>query len=272
LTGGFSVATVGFDLANKVGANPIIFVGQDLSFPGKKSHASGTAFILDIDENNPSYIKIPNNSGGEVITSKVWLSTIRQFEAQIKNTKAECINTSLKGAKMAGTKVMPFEKVINTYLNKEFFPKEILKNYFQKIPVSSEKINLILQDIENTLKNFKKLKEKSEKGIKLAQKLLGMILEGDSEPEKRMKLQEKLQNVVDSIRHSPGMEFLHSYLQELYIYLNRSEKVLEEGETKLSREVKRAGVYCQGVLNVLEDVTPIVESAREKLKNEFIQK
>lgn len=272
LSGGFSVATVGFDFANKAGANPIIFVGQDLSFPGKKSHAEGTAFNIEIDEKNPSYLKVPNNSGGEVLTSKVWLSTIRQFEAQIKNVSAECINTSLKGAKIEGTRVIPFEEVANIYLREEFSPKEILKSSFSQISLSQEKIEMIVKDIEKILKNFQKIKEKSERGIKLASKLLGMILQGEGETEKRIKLQIKTQELINSLRNSEGMEFLHPYLQELYLYLNRTEKVLEEGETKLSREVKRAGVYCQGVFNVLEDVTPIIEEARDKLKNEFLTK
>jgi len=39
-----SVATMAFDLARKMGCDPIIFMGQDLSFPGGRTYAKGTYF------------------------------------------------------------------------------------------------------------------------------------------------------------------------------------------------------------------------------------
>jgi len=42
LTPGGTVLSVTYDLAFQAGANPIVFVGQDLSYPKKKSHSHGS--------------------------------------------------------------------------------------------------------------------------------------------------------------------------------------------------------------------------------------
>ncbi|MBI5184352.1 MAG: DUF115 domain-containing protein [Nitrospinae bacterium] len=50
LTPGGSVLTISYDLAFQLGANPIIFIGQDLSFPKGKGHTTGT--VYDMVEND----------------------------------------------------------------------------------------------------------------------------------------------------------------------------------------------------------------------------
>ena len=59
LTPGGTVLSVAFDLAFKMGADPIAFVGQDLSYPDRKAYASGSHFgdysaqeIIDLPGDN----------------------------------------------------------------------------------------------------------------------------------------------------------------------------------------------------------------------------
>lgn len=114
-TGG-SVATAALDIAIRMGANPIVFVGQDLAYVDGFSHADGTVhgeFIGPVR----IFAKAPGNGGGEVITSASWNAYRRWIERRIEGEKEriDFINTSLEGARIAGTRVWPLGKVIERF-------------------------------------------------------------------------------------------------------------------------------------------------------------
>ncbi|PIU67624.1 MAG: hypothetical protein COS84_04395, partial [Armatimonadetes bacterium CG07_land_8_20_14_0_80_40_9] len=60
LGGGFSVATVAFELAKLMGCEPVVLIGQDLSFPTGMTHAEGTAFCTKVNLNAPDFFKVPS--------------------------------------------------------------------------------------------------------------------------------------------------------------------------------------------------------------------
>lgn len=60
-----SVAVMAYDVAVKVGANPIVFIGQDLSFPGGRTYTAGTFF--ETEENKELTVDELKREGATLI-------------------------------------------------------------------------------------------------------------------------------------------------------------------------------------------------------------
>lgn len=117
-TGG-SVATAALEIALKMGADPVVFVGQDLAYIEGRSHARGT-----IHERSPFPIhigiQVEGNAGEEVVTSTSWNICRRWLERRIARESGRTfINTSLRGARINGTEVMPVEEAVARFCRRE---------------------------------------------------------------------------------------------------------------------------------------------------------
>ena len=112
-----TVAHTSFSLACWMGCDPIVFIGQDLSYPYLRSHASGS-FHEDLNkELTPSDADqwTEDIFGGKVKTSPSFLRYLHLLEEQIAATGALCINATEGGARIEGTEAMSLREVIYRY-------------------------------------------------------------------------------------------------------------------------------------------------------------
>lgn len=113
LESGGSVAHTAFQLALKMGCDPIIFVGLDLAFVGRVSHADGSIYHKReiSDQEWSGTVPVPSVDGGTVRTSHDMWSFIVMFEKMIENMKEarSIINTTDGGAVVKGMAHMPVE-------------------------------------------------------------------------------------------------------------------------------------------------------------------
>lgn len=116
-TGG-SVATVTFSLIEYLGYETIVLFGQDLAFFGNNTHAKSSSSNLEILNNNMVFREVESNDGRIINTMSNLLVYKYWFENKIKQTTMEVYNTSKKGAKIVGTKLLKdikeFEKLIKS--------------------------------------------------------------------------------------------------------------------------------------------------------------
>lgn len=115
---GKSVATAILDIAIKIGANPIIFIGQDLAFLNNKTHTNSYDIIYgeeDLINSDLICKEVLGVDGKKLKTSSGLLYFKYWIENRIKEeTDVTFINCS-KGAKIEGTIELPLEEVINSY-------------------------------------------------------------------------------------------------------------------------------------------------------------
>ncbi len=111
-TGG-SVATTLLDIAIKMGSNPVIFVGQDLAFTNNRLHASSSTH-RKVDMEEKMVLRRVKGNNGEILSTSRVLDIYRKWieERIARENKRKFINTSLGGAKIRGTEVIPFPDVI----------------------------------------------------------------------------------------------------------------------------------------------------------------
>jgi len=106
---GGTVAFSGLQLAHFLGADPIIFVGQDFAFADGRTHAEGAIYNdrFDPAAPPPDYVGVPGVQGTPVVTSRLlqlYLLHMQDYILQRAPLVATAhINTSMSGARIGGT-------------------------------------------------------------------------------------------------------------------------------------------------------------------------
>ncbi|GAA7237696.1 motility associated factor glycosyltransferase family protein [Helicobacter pylori] len=231
---GMSAANMAYELVVHSRFKRCVFIGQDLSFSQSgNSHASGAIYgdkeIKPKKDKDKIFIE-KYGGNGKVETTLVWKLFLEFFEKDIFNTpyKLEVINATEGGARIKGTKEMPF--------------KEVCDNIDKSKP--KPPINLIYPTQSEQAKNLKIARQKCEEIIKYANEKKTQVeeaflkvaefLEEVEKLHEKNKLEEldfnKLENLsteIDNVKelfddkrfNSYFMDAIQSYIfhQELHI-------------------------------------------------------
>ncbi|MBJ6359983.1 motility associated factor glycosyltransferase family protein [Paenibacillus sp. GCM10012307] len=123
LKGGSSSAHLAFEFALWTGADPIIFIGQDLAFgPDKATHSRQSVYSEDrllgqvqALQNQPAY-EVPGANGGMVRTTKLWHEFKSWFEQQISlHPATRFIDATEGGAYIRGTELMTLQEAAASF-------------------------------------------------------------------------------------------------------------------------------------------------------------
>lgn len=129
LISGPSVANLCCDLAIKMGANPIILIGQDLAFSNLRTHANGAAHQQIIDVKQKEYIMVEDIFGRQVPTTAGFYSMKVWFEQYFSLLAKDqlIVDASEGGVRIEGTKICTLQEAIVAYLQEEFRPESIVQ-------------------------------------------------------------------------------------------------------------------------------------------------
>ncbi len=186
ITTGGSVSTAAYDFAIRIGANPIIMVGLDLSFPNYQTHIKGSyheenffteIYKLDSYDSRIYKVLIAGNLREEknIYNEKVWTDSRFDMyknwleEQCIKNDKIKFYNATEGGIKINGMDNIKLEELIEKY-NDIDIDVETNKN-----DNDLERKNEILTNIKNGLikidNEISKIKPYVIKAIELCYKI-----------------------------------------------------------------------------------------------------
>lgn len=124
LSYGGSVTTNAYDFAKRIGASPVIMIGQDLAFTGGLAHARGSYLDEEIHLRTDRFfnahmqnrfqltalpkIKVKGILSKEVFTNQKLIIFLNWFE---KRNDSALINATFDGAFMKGVKHMPIDEI-----------------------------------------------------------------------------------------------------------------------------------------------------------------
>jgi len=210
---GGSVATLCASVAQYIGCDPIVLIGQDCAYTDMKIHASNCSNdLLGKKSNDSSTIKtskiwIDEYYGGKILSSMDLVSFLSWFEEFIQRSpNLTVINATEGGALIKGAINRPFKEVVEEY-------KDIVVPNFEKydqrveckVPVD-ERLNMLTGILKDIMKEAKKAQGLSEqlkaeykvyKGMRLG-KIASLVRKLDK-LDAKIKEQGETKNVVKMI-------------------------------------------------------------------------
>lgn len=207
---GMSAANMAYEIVVLARFERCIFIGQDLSFsPEGKTHSKNSLFgekeeQYQQKENIAEKLLIPAYGGdGYVETTPVWKMFLNFFEKDIAETpyELEIINATEGGARIQGTKEMPFKEAL------ELLPKNKKKRISLK-PPTKEQIKANEKLIKAKIKDFLDYGYKKKKVVeKIFLKVVQMTEELEQLNKKNklekinFKKMDKLLEEIDDIKN-----------------------------------------------------------------------
>ncbi len=141
LTPGGTVLSVTYDLAFQAGGNPIIFIGQDLSYPKKKSHshesdAAGKGLKFMMDKQKDQLVLETDINGQSLRTLKSMAVSKQWFHWAFTNLKREnalsVVNSSEAGILTEHCSLQPLTEAIFKHCTRKLNVSWILKKALKR--------------------------------------------------------------------------------------------------------------------------------------------
>lgn len=169
---GPSVGNMAFKVAEVLGCDPIIMIGQDLAFAEDgDTHVSEMVFGERDEYYHTNVLEVEGNDGRAVKTSNSWEVFKVHFEEDIEFYGGLCINATEGGAKIRGTTLMTFGEAIKRYCKDEFHPDSIIEegiSNFDKdigVPKQLEEFRSrtckTQEKLQSLIKRFRELNEET---------------------------------------------------------------------------------------------------------------
>jgi hypothetical protein len=161
LSFGPGVSHMAFEVAEALGCDPIILIGQDLAFAEDgKTHVKEMVFGECDDFYYGDVCEVEGNDGKTVKSSKTWQIFRAYLEEKLTSYQGLCINATEGGAKIRGTKVITFREAIARYCQAEFHPRSVIEESISSCNIDLEAIRDLEQlqsRIGGTLKSIEAL-------------------------------------------------------------------------------------------------------------------
>jgi len=279
-----SSGNMAFKIAEALGCDPIILIGQDLAFSRDGStHAQGAAYG---DKQKAFYngktMEVMGNDGKPILTSETWYMFLQAYERDVAQYKGTCINSTEGGAYIKGTLVMPFQEAINKYISEEFYPLQKIKKYlevFDTVDIEAEK-NRLLDLITSTLSDLEGIVEYCRQGLdsynKYEERLRGFLAgncAGEITRESLVKwAEEVITPRITALReyHSTFQLFLMHIVQSFFInfemdILSLSGKY-DTQEEVIAAQILAYGKWYDRIKGIVEICKEMLVKAREDLQ------
>lgn len=272
LSCGSSIANVSLDFAYKLGADPIIFVGQDLAYTDGRTHAEGTTYEknrVEASKINASQVYVTDINGEKVLSSRTFQAFLRWFENFIEKRKDKVyIDATEGGARIEGTEIIPLKGVIEKYCQNVQPIKDIIAEFINKSSPINRKDEIIelLDVIVNDLEEFKEI---AGEGLNLVYDLK-LLYQKQSCFNKVQKILNELDSIDERLLAMKDSKvFLQIIFQPLIKpLLNGSDTRGFEGETDYQmkmRILKRSKNLYEGLTDISKRVLNMVKSTKEDL-------
>ena len=191
-----SAGNMAFKIAQYLGCNPIILIGQDLALSNKgKTNADNTPLGTEqVSYLREKRYKVRGNIEPEIETTASLKLFLESYIVDVAGYKGKCINATEGGAYITGTTVMTFQEAIDKYIREPFDPLEKIREILGQFASSPEDYTKVGILVEKTLVSFQGISALCEKGMKLfdenADELKAM--KDTPEPEKLDGIMEQL--------------------------------------------------------------------------------
>lgn len=228
LFGGINVSHLAYEIAVYLGANPVVFVGQDLAYgPAGVTHSKqskyaekGQDYIAGIQSLPTVYVE--GNDGSLVASIQSWVEYRKWLERLIEqNPHVTVINATEGGAKIQGTQISKLANVVERYCLVN--PSDRLSNL-----IDAEKQNINVTERQPKISH---LKSELKQYMKIYRALHTFVLQSKANSERlwdtpehlgESDLRQKYAEIYEQNRHAmyrflqPSIH--HLFFQQVILY------------------------------------------------------
>lgn len=264
---GLSCAHMAFGIAQHLGCEPIIMIGQDLAYDSLtgNTHVSGTTY--DQKENSINHTEDEIVTGyydGYVKTTKIWNTFRHWFESQILNENINVINATEGGAKIFHTQQLPLEQALKNYA------KEPVENVSKVIKASNE----YDFDVSKAIANFKQdlvyIKNLKERCKNFFNTIKNININHDTFSKKKFKFNTELEKVHVLINEAFKHELVMHNTQPLIVTFlwefNSVEDILSLENLKKKRGI--LGRFIAALTVTIEEIEKTLENGIIQLEKD----
>lgn len=269
---GGSVAHAAFDLALRMGCNPVILVGQDLAYTGGESHARGTVYEGKKVSEDGGKFYVEDVFGGRVLTDHVLNEFRDWFEKAIANLARGrlVIDATEGGARIAGTEIMALKEVLEKYCQASFPVTETIYSAGTMRMPCEDTVKRILAALEDALEDLGKLEVLARRGVRLARELGAEYDRKNPEFRTTKKLLRRLERIDAELLATEANTLLNVILQPVLLSVTKGQLAREEeGETErdfAQRVAARSVLLYEGIREAAKQMQNFITGAAQKLK------
>ncbi len=160
-----SASNMAFKIAEVLGCDPIILIGQDLAYgDNDETHATEVPFSAEGEKK----FMVPGNYK-DVKTNSGWYGFLKAYELDVNDYKGTCINCTEGGAFIQGTEISTFKETIDKYVTESFNPLEIIKENLKDFKIE-DNIEKLRDKIDKTEADIKIIIEKCVEAVDICKK------------------------------------------------------------------------------------------------------
>ena len=142
-----SSSNMAFKVAEALGCDPIILVGQDLAYgPDGETHATEVPFSAE----GEAIFDVKGNIADTVRTNSGWYSFLKAFEVDIAEHNGRVINCTEGGAYIPGTAIAPFQDAIDKYIADIINPLDTIHESLQAFTTAGQDVERLREHIAKT--------------------------------------------------------------------------------------------------------------------------
>ncbi|WP_026894441.1 motility associated factor glycosyltransferase family protein [Clostridiisalibacter paucivorans] len=262
LPNGGSVAHTSTVLANYMGCNPIILVGQDLAFTNEKMHSEQATAEVGKNERKETEIFVEDIYGNKVNTGKSLFSFLKWFENYFAiNKHIKFIDATEGGAKIEGTEIHTLDETIKLHCTKDLYN---YKDLIIESPISVKSYKEAIKFMEEILEKINHMEDCVGIGLKLLEKVyIYYKRENNLNVIKAFEKLDYIDNEIIEMRDSSVLltSIVIPVIRRINLNKGFHEKIEETEIEKGLRIVEKNTLLYEGILDSIEVMRPLIEEA-----------
>ena len=289
LESGGSVACTAVDLAVKMGANPIVLVGQDLSFTGHSIHVKGgyndeadiqrfgsqekgQRFYEQTKSENKEYheqkYEVTDIFGNTVYTIQFFEIFLSWFENYFEHNKniTKFINATEGGILKRGVEIMSLSDVLSRYCTENAGINDIIERVFRDGKmISDEKRKHSLQNLSDKKESLENALRLVEKAIQYNEKLKALYTSSDNPLKRDLDKVLKVVVEMDDIFEKDTTVSALLGMRYVQIYTSVNARI-DPNDNRGVVTAKKNLIFYNGVTEAIKESLDLLEESIKELQ------
>ncbi|MEC4674477.1 MAG: 6-hydroxymethylpterin diphosphokinase MptE-like protein, partial [Nitrospirota bacterium] len=248
-------AHVAFNLADCMGCDPIVFVGQDLSYTDERMHVKHGGYLTESEQAAivADGLLTRDIFGKPIKTNPTFVNYKAVFERKIKQFSGTVIQATEGGLALEGAETCLLADVLQEYC--QGAPIELYQRFTERhMRLEVKEIEAVQAEVQTQARNFFRVERTSQHVCRLLEAMKRRWQQHRQVDQEFTRLGKQVERLTSCIpRYQQVRELLHWMDLELEIQLDQDTQELEETTDltlKHEKQLERGLKYYGGLIRI----------------------